>query len=172
MSHERFNRIDARLEQLEVTQRAYASFLNDLATASEALRRYDANLERARQDDLLRQLRHEELDQKVKVIADGLGVATRRLYDAEMRVVRVRGEMDILEARVDRVEQRSDAMMADLDRTQRWFARVERWNLDHGVRLDQIELRLGELESRIEQIDVRIERFDKSLQAIAKDRTH
>ncbi len=54
MSQDRLNRIDARLDQLESTQRVHTASLNQLATAHDALRRYDAAPERSGPNEFLR----------------------------------------------------------------------------------------------------------------------
>ena len=172
MSNDRLNRIDSRLDQLESTQRVHAASLNELAKAHHALRRYDAGLDRSGANAFLRKDHQDDIREFVRVIGEGLDVAAKRLSAVEWRTIRVVQHMEILEVRVDQLEQRSDAIMARLDRMERWPVRIEKWNLDHGVRLDQLEQRLGELDGRIEQLDLRMERLDKTLQTIVKNRTH
>jgi prefoldin subunit 5 len=172
MSQDRLNRIDTRLDELESTQRVHAASLTELATAHDALRRYDIVLERSGADIFLRQEYQDDVRDFLKVVSEGLADATKRLQSAEMRMTRIHRHMDILEARVDVLEERSDAVMARLDRMDRWSNRVYRWTLDHGVRLDQLEQRLGEIDSRVEQLDLRMERLDKTLQTVTRNRTH
>ena len=172
MSQDRLNRIDTRLDELESTQRAHAESLNELAKAHEALRRYDAAMDRAGANAFLRKDHQDDIRDYMRVINEGLDDATKRLSETEWRMIHVGRHMEILEVRVDQLEQRSDAVMARLDRMERWPTRFEKWTLDHGVRVDRLEQRLGEMESRVEQLDLRLERLDKTLQTVTKNRTH